>query len=48
MAHLYQRTIKPSIQRVWEEAMAAFCDGSLTMVHMLISTEHMMVHADLH
>lgn len=48
MAHLYQSTIKTSIQRVWEEATAAFRDANITMAHMLISTEHMMVHADLH
>lgn len=48
MAHLYQSTIKTTIERVWEEVTAAFRDASLTMVHMLISTEHMMVHADPH
>ena len=46
MAHLYQSTIKTSIERVWEEATAAFHDANLTMLHVLISTEHVMVHAD--
>lgn len=48
MAHLYQSTIKTTIERVWEEVTAAFRDANLTMVHMRISTEHMMVHADPH